>query len=121
MSKSLTIEELKALPVGEWVWVTYNGHHEYNEYIQKSAKSDDKKLKILNLPCAGNLIYQDYGTKWLAYKNKEQAEAAEYKIDFDEQGGWEIRKYIPAHYQPWCTAESEEEAENIIKQLRGEK
>ncbi|MCH5315446.1 MAG: hypothetical protein J1E81_06000 [Eubacterium sp.] len=116
--RPLTIEELKALPKGEWVWVveigyTGNYHRVHSHHNICITTVCERRYCYLK--------YSDYGTKWSAYKNKEIAEAEEYKIDFDEQGGWEVRKYIPAHYQPWCMAESKEEAENIIKQLRGEK
>lgn len=55
------------------------------------------------------------------HKNKDQSEAEEYKIDFDDQGGWEVLKYIPAHYQPWFTADTKEQAEARLQELQCEK
>lgn len=71
MSKPLTIDELKALEVGDWVWV------ESNTYGKTYAVVDDtdKDGLLLNaISLFGWLAYADYGTNWLAYKNKEQAE-----------------------------------------------
>lgn len=67
--KPLTIEQLKALEVGDWVWCvdTKTGA---SSYVQKDSKIKDY-FCIVTL----NLCYYNYGTKWLAYKNKEQAEA----------------------------------------------
>ena len=74
--KPLTIEELKSLEVGDWVWVVYVEHPQASEYIQKSDKSDNEKyIKVANIPFGGNLFYYDYGKTWTAFKNKEQAES----------------------------------------------
>lgn len=70
MSKPLTIDELKALDVGDWVWIDYTAGGQ-RFYAKKYAKSDDV-LDITETPC--ELPYSDYGKTWLAYKNKEQAE-----------------------------------------------
>lgn len=115
MSKPLTIEELKALQVGDWVWVI------------NLCKNRGTYRRITAFPSARGLYfdkifdYEDYGRLWLAYKNKEQAEAEEYKIECDEQGGWFGYQYIPAYYQPLCTADTKEAVEALIKTLRGEK
>ena len=82
----LTIEELKALPVKGWVWLvapkTFFG--KLSSYYQKSEKSDEKRFVAITWADEGgeetdeDLIlswdYFEYGTKWLAYKNKEEAE-----------------------------------------------
>lgn len=112
--KPLTIEQLKALEVGDWVW--YIDLRDKNSfYVKKNVMIPSSLCMFLGR----NTDYSDYGTKWLAYKNKEQAEAEEYKIDFDANGGWEVRKYIPAHYQPWFTEETKEEAERRLSELKG--
>ena len=61
--KPLTIEQLKALEAGDWVWVVdlYSGVN--SGYVQ----IDDNFVDCVD--------FSDYGTNWLAYKNKEQAEA----------------------------------------------
>lgn len=81
--KPLTIEELKAFPAGDWVWIidkhvdAYTGYYIIVDVDYKTAiftQNDRDKIYLV----------QHYGKTWLAYKNKE-------------------------------------EAQNIIKQLRGEK
>lgn len=72
--KPLTIKELKALAEGDWVYV-----------IDKKWLDEYKKVLNQDATCIvfeeGNVDTQDdfdwdsYGTRWVAYKNKEQAEA----------------------------------------------
>lgn len=73
--KPLTIEQLKSLKVGDWVWLVklrddINGSTGYYRI------TEDKYAIAMYL--YGNItqavVYSDYGTKWIAYKNKEQAE-----------------------------------------------
>lgn len=77
----LTIEQLKALPVGDWVWVVFPTVPDLMEstYIRKSPSSDDSRLyDALDVDDEGKetfICYSSYGRTWLAYKNKEQAEA----------------------------------------------
>lgn len=76
----LTIEQLKSLEVGDWVWVVYPNMNDYcSEYILKSNNSTEERLysRVDTLEDGREtfLLYSDYGTKWVAYKNKEQAEA----------------------------------------------
>lgn len=71
--KPLTIEQLKALPVGEWVWL--KRQRVSSTYAKIMAKSREEiRLYIANKFECG-FECSDYGTKWIAYKNKEQAEA----------------------------------------------
>lgn len=65
--KPLTIEQLKVLPVQDWIYVI-DKVIVSKEYKRILDKTDDK----LFLPEPRR--YKDYGTKWVAYKNKEQAE-----------------------------------------------
>lgn len=72
MNKSLSIDELKSLEVGDWVWI------ESNTYGKTYAVVDDTNkdgLLLNSISLFGWLAYSDYGAKWLAYNNKEQAEA----------------------------------------------
>lgn len=73
--KPLTTDELKALKDGDWVWVdmkcgirTY-GQIIHTEMLEHTGNYDFVSLTDRYLP-----INADYGTKWIAYKNKEQAE-----------------------------------------------
>lgn len=72
--KPLTIKELKALEAGDWVWIV-NEENNNNYYVLITAKS--RKVFAVMTALAKDFYvhhYCDYGTKWIAYKNKEQAE-----------------------------------------------
>lgn len=70
--KALTIEELKALQVGDWVWITTIGSIG-GFYAQIDEDSDCNMLCVRgeSMP----FVYRKYGKMWLAYKNKEFAES----------------------------------------------
>lgn len=80
--KPLSVEELKALEVGDWVWIV-----DFAERIQFYARHDEEcEIVLIGESMAdewayttadsfGAYDYSHYGTTWLAYKNKEQAEA----------------------------------------------
>lgn len=73
--KPLTMEQLKSLEAGDWVWLCgkYENFGEYSEY----RKIDEVRDDCLVFAVGVNRMwfeYSYYGTKWLAYKNKEQAE-----------------------------------------------
>ncbi|MDE7089160.1 MAG: hypothetical protein K2O54_03490 [Prevotella sp.] len=61
----MTIEELKALPVGEWVWLK---HKDYKDSYLRKASNNDNQFEF------SWFSYSDYGETWIAYKNKEEAE-----------------------------------------------
>lgn len=73
----LTIEQLKALKVGDWVWLVADKTEGYAYKLEPGLCSPEKEWLMLktyyNFRRA--LTYANYGTKWVAYKNKEQAEA----------------------------------------------
>lgn len=82
MSKPLTIEELKSLEVGDWVWiVTLQDEYRpndvpYGEYHKIVGTLSHYYFEVnYGVSDYYELSYSDYGTTWLAYKNKEQAEA----------------------------------------------
>jgi len=117
--KPLTIEELKALEVGDWVWVIDKDYEEQGNYVSIL----DVAISWLETDSINGVeafYWEDYGTKWLAYKNKEQAEAEEYKMYEEKSWGWMVSKYIPAHYKPWFTADTKAEAERRLAELKGE-
>lgn len=78
--KPLTIEQLKALPDGDWVWVE-DFTKSVNKSVYDCGEYCHKVPPYLDGFCygwqgsGGFHRYEEYGTKWLAYKNKEQAEA----------------------------------------------
>lgn len=71
--KPLTIEELRNLEVGDWVWVIRKEENQKG-YAEIMSLSDDE-IELHAHFFWFFLDFSDYGTKWLAYKNKEQAEA----------------------------------------------
>lgn len=72
--KPLTIDELKKLNVGDWIYFCNSTDDGY--YVIISSKVGGYIL-IEGLPKVFELSYSEYGTKWVAYKNKEQAEETE--------------------------------------------
>jgi len=78
--KPLTVEELKALKAGDWVWLVADKTQGYAYKLEPSLCSPEKEWLMLktyyNFRRA--LTYANYGTKWIAYKNKEEAENTGY-------------------------------------------
>ncbi len=73
--KPLTIEELKALEVDDWIWIV-DLNKNRGRYLQKGEYSESPRYwqssdKTFN----DDYPYDVYGIDWIAYKNKEQAEA----------------------------------------------
>lgn len=80
--KPLTIEQLKSLEVGDWVWIVVlkndlvnKAHNGKYYHIQHCGGWGDKELWCGWQGYGTVFNYSDYGTKWVAYKNKEQAES----------------------------------------------
>lgn len=69
--KPLTIDELKSLEVGDWVWVVDKDDKSY--YAEITAHCEDV-FAIATYLTISTHFYSDYGKMWLAFKNKEQAE-----------------------------------------------
>ena len=150
MSKTLTIEELKALEVGDWVWVeAINAPNSlFRGYYQIRPNAERSKLIFCGIEHDYSIT--DYGTKWLAYKNKEQAETKgewvelpkdkwvitrhagkktkyTYQVEHVEpyaefiDGAW----YIGMGYNPYRKTieeyDTKDQAEARLKELRGEK
>lgn len=122
--KPLTIEQLKALKVGEWIWIVKIGDgrlkSDYAGYFEIINLSDTGILRsfhrILRDVCFN---IADYGKTWLAYKNKEQEELEEYKI-FHKNGIWEVKK-LRTNYGVFRMFPAQEEAERCLAELKGEK
>lgn len=76
--KPLTIEELKALEVGDWVWVEWETQDpidwrnvKQKAYFKIIEPENSDSIRFNNFV---PMNYSDYGKTLLAYKNKEQAE-----------------------------------------------
>ncbi len=70
--KPLTIEQLKSLEVGDWVWIV-SPMYMRGRYLQVHYNGVNT-IQWYGIPNDTLYMYDDYGTKWLTYKNKEQAE-----------------------------------------------
>ncbi len=92
----LTIDELKALKVGDWVWVT-TADRKYGAYARVCEKFDEDNFRVETIESYFVDSYSDYGTKWLAYKNKEQAEAKGELLELPCKVGDTVY-YIATHY-----------------------
>lgn len=137
--KPLSIEELKALEVGDWVWIVREGYA-IGTYYKKFC-NDKNEFTPLGLFDA-RLFYSHYGKKWIAYKNKEQAEATGEIVELPCKVG-DKTYYIATHYgengleyddvretkftysvyEDWGNLHfaTREEAERRLAELRGEK
>lgn len=78
MSKPLTIEELKSLEVGEWVWIIDKENSNIGRYY-KTVDGTAYAPRVNFLRAVSGAFdyafgFADYGKTWLAYKNKEMAE-----------------------------------------------
>lgn len=76
--KPLTIEELKILSNGDWIWVDCLTNHLTNMrkfYFQKLGNDEDNDgIYGESRYLLGFLPFEIYGKDWIAYKNKEYAE-----------------------------------------------
>lgn len=74
--KALTIEELKALSIGDFVWmVSLLKGYIPTSYHEITWGVSEELFYTLSNGMRNCVIYADYGRTWLAYKNKEQAES----------------------------------------------
>lgn len=74
MNKPLTIEQLKALEVGDWVWLDFQYSLDRRRSGYYQIKANKERTKVILCGIEYDYLLCDYGTMWTAYKNKEQAE-----------------------------------------------
>lgn len=74
MSAPLTIDELRALKAGDWVWII-DIEKQSGYYRQVTINDNNEKIVFYGEFTNGYCPFETYGKTWLAYKNKEQAEA----------------------------------------------
>lgn len=72
----LTVEQLKELKVGDWVWLVQRQDKmpDICAYVEIVPISDNKYLRV---GVDGHIVHipiEKYGTKWVAYRNKEEAD-----------------------------------------------
>lgn len=70
MNKPLTIDELKSLETGDWVWLVKLQPIKFHKYVIKRGNSKT----WFSYDAFDSIQYSGYGKTWLAYKNKEQEE-----------------------------------------------
>lgn len=76
MNKPLTIEQLKSLEPGDWVWIVRNNEGCYYQVLKPFSNGQSLVIKIsddFNNESWEPLFYVNYNKEWLAYKNKEEA------------------------------------------------
>lgn len=67
MTKQLTLEQVQALKVGDWIWIIDNeipintGYYKVEAKIKSHIRLSQGQLALLPFAC--------YGKEWLAYKN----------------------------------------------------
>lgn len=145
MSKALTIEELKALKVGDWVWIKPKseeamcfsaGYYKISaNWFSKNSYEYEHCVCFTGIEEDPTLAWSNYGTKWLAWKNKEQAETNSKTIelpclrdipDFVDKDGKRTKmkelNYIEnerVYSIPYVNGQFEE-AERRLMELKGE-
>lgn len=93
--KPLTVEELKALKVGDWVWISRSSNNKTSGYVTDI----DFTAKMFTCKSVNRVAttarIADYGTTWLAYKNKEEAEGVYDKLqaECDDKERYTIELY----------------------------
>lgn len=128
--KPLSIEEIKNLEVGDWVWLTDSEGH-LGRYVVKAEapiEEDDKTFNFDSLSGSWTYDYSYYGTKWLAYKNKEQAECdnsydllkVKYEIVLKEYAKLKRKATKYNFMTKTIDKEITKQAEQKLKELRGE-
>lgn len=98
--RPLTIDELRALKAGDWVWIV-DFEDERNDFYFQLDYSDKTNFGIYN--------YSNYGKTWLAYKNKEQAEEDCHRDISDELPKVDVdnKRYCHQCYEDKCKGEAE--------------
>lgn len=131
--KPLTIKQLKALEVGDWVWVVDNDNKFYVCKEEKCAvqlygKNPDDEFAYATAYEFGAFDYSEYGKTWLAYKNKEQAEAkgeivelpCKRKLKYENLDSWQVIYSGDRDFVSVDLVYSEQEAERRLAELKGE-
>lgn len=85
--KPLTIEQLKTLKEGDWIWIilkdefySFSGSHKFRSphdgtyYVIYDREETGLSVLTIFENRTMWVDYSDYGTRWIAYKNKEYAE-----------------------------------------------
>lgn len=73
MDRALTVEELKQLEAGDWVWIVDEEWVEgrYREIAIQNEREPNIFYTVSPFAPARVYSYSDYGAKWVAYVNKQ--------------------------------------------------
>lgn len=115
--KPLTIDEIKALTPNDWIWIQFGNSGRYYEIF----KITENCLHTWD----EDFTFSDYGTKWIAYQNKEQATQNEQCVICHCDISSELPK-IDKYGNMYCTncyekKSSQEDAECILTAIKKEK
>lgn len=116
--KALSIEEVKQLKYGDWVWVVdkddayRSGEEPCGEYYKVSSSINHHYLEVSSNGTNNyyKFYYEDYCKTWLAYKNKEQAECKGELVEL-------LCKVGDAVYIPWTFDGVSGVAKGCIKRI----
>ena len=75
MSKPLTVEEVRALSFGDWVWLNDGVNTGYRFVLDTDGQFSYTDSDMVNYSLERD--YAEYGVGWFAYRNKEEAEGYE--------------------------------------------
>ena len=73
-NKTLTLDELRQMPIGDWVWIDVLHLKEaISSYYMKYDGYKKDEIFWCGYPGLGfRFFYEDYGKTWLAYRQKKE-------------------------------------------------
>ena len=74
VNKSLTIDELRQMPIRDWVWIdVLHSKEAVSSYYRKYDGYKKDEIFWCGYPGLGfRFFYEDYGKTWLAYRQKPE-------------------------------------------------
>lgn len=120
MENFLAVEEVQALQPGDWIWLVdlHDGTRSAGTY--REIDKQGPQTVFLDGRCSGFRHYFEYGSKWVAYKNKE----ADLKANSPEKTSAEIEEEgmsILLAYDILLNHTAQETAQHLIKAGYGDK
>lgn len=108
----LTVEELKALATGDWIWVDDGICEGYRQITRNGTQG----MCLGESDSLNTFTYSNYGTGWVAYKNKEQTVGTKSEV---QEALQRVIGNIEAYYEVQYPQESLIEAVKIIGRSYG--
>ena len=74
VNKALTLEELRQMPIRDWVWIdVLHSKEAVSSYYRKYDGYKKDEIFWCGYPGLGfRFFYEDYGKTWLAYRQKPE-------------------------------------------------